>query len=313
MRINKDTESEITIKMPIWFRVMAWIYLLVDAPIVIWGLIMILVGAENEWYELTAVAFLLFMLGMWAVGMTTKLNLNKPEGFITVTSGHVPLFIWFLRKRIISKEEANSAFVAHRRTTGFYDVKLVTASGKEALIFKSRRAEVADYLAKRIASFSEQSEVTQDIINTQKPYTSAVKPSKRKPVIAGIILILAGLPILLFGIVFGFAVLLGLLTIHVGIISVLATSAVWLAIIISGIMAIIGGIFAISQRRWWLALVGAVCATIVPLSYAVYDLFKIDTYKAFPSDIYVGILAWMGVIAGILAIAFIAVSRRIFS
>ncbi len=111
MRINKDTESEITIKTPIWFRVIAWIVLVVDVPIVIWGLVMILVGAGNEWYELTAYSFLLFMLGIWMVSIGTKLTFNKPRGFLTLKIGHVPILFWIKRKRIISKEEAGSVCV----------------------------------------------------------------------------------------------------------------------------------------------------------------------------------------------------------
>jgi len=189
--ISRDSESEVVIKMPIWFRVIAWLGLLIFVAMFIVGLVGILIDASIVGYSMTVIAFLLILQGIGMVGMTTKLTFNKPQGFITVTSGHVPLFLWFKRTRIISKEEGNSTFFVFRDTSTLigqigtllltlmllvpiyrpatisYQVKMVTASGEEAKLFESRKAELADYLANRILSFSTQSEVSNDVVNTQ--------------------------------------------------------------------------------------------------------------------------------------------------
>ncbi|MFW6056692.1 MAG: hypothetical protein ACOC9B_05235, partial [Chloroflexota bacterium] len=39
--------------------------------------------------------------------------------------------------------------------------------------------------------------------------------------------------------------------------------------ILLGIVAIIGGIFAIRRQQWSLALAGAICATITPMSFVL--------------------------------------------
>ena len=195
-RINKDTESEITIRLPIWLRVISWIYLLVIGPILIWGLVMILVGAGNEWHGINAFAFVLFLLGICGVSMTAKLKLNKPVGFMTVESWHVPIFFWLKRTRIISKKEARSVFVTSLDKLGekwewniwgilllllslglvyptrnvarkYYSIRLLTKSGKELELLTSSKMELANYLAKRIVDFSTQPEVTEDIMSTQ--------------------------------------------------------------------------------------------------------------------------------------------------
>ncbi|MFC1964116.1 RDD family protein [Chloroflexota bacterium] len=115
--------------------------------------------------------------------MTTKLIFNKPDGFITVTDRS--------RKWIISKEEANSVFVSIDETQTLmggigslfaafltlvpveqrkkirYEVKIVTTSGEQVRLFRNRNAELAEDMVKRIVSFSTQSEVTEDTVNTQ--------------------------------------------------------------------------------------------------------------------------------------------------
>ena len=177
--INRDTEAEIVIGMPIWFRVIAWLGLLIFVAMFIVGLVGILADDGSLGYVMTVIGFLLIPQGIGMVGMATKLTFNKPNGFMTVTSGHVPFFLWLKRTRIISKEEANRAFVAfrdtptligqigtlllalmlllpvYRPTTRSYEVKIVRASGKEVKLIESRKAELADYLAKRIAGFGE--------------------------------------------------------------------------------------------------------------------------------------------------------------
>jgi hypothetical protein len=103
-----------------------------------------------------------------------------------------------------------------------------------------------------------------------------------KPTVGGILAIIAGAINVIFCIVvvvfgktigafFGFGV-------------VWEWNTFAIPLIISGTIAIVGGIFALKRKIWWLALVGAICAIIGPL----------------------GIL-------GILAIIFIVLGKREFS
>ena len=74
-----------------------------------------------------------------------------------------------------------------------------------------------------------------------------------KPTVAGILAIIAGVSLLIMGLV-----ILG-----VGIIPFWFMGwfgAVSAPFIILGIIAIVGGIYALKRRIWWLALVGSICA-----------------------------------------------------
>jgi len=89
-----------------------------------------------------------------------------------------------------------------------------------------------------------------------------------KPTTAGILSIIAGVLELLTGI--GLAVGLGLLGSLAGVIpgfpgGVLALIGIpW---IILGIVAIIGGVYALRRRIWGLALTGSICALFHPLTW----------------------------------------------
>ena len=104
---------------------------------------------------------------------------------------------------------------------------------------------------------------------TQIPATT---PKTWKPLVAGIVSITAG--------VFGLLGALGLsiaipviggsslvvteadiypLTVS-GLTAILATIAVWLAV--TGIVAIVGGVFALQRKLWGLALAGSIAATL---------------------------------------------------
>ena len=104
-----------------------------------------------------------------------------------------------------------------------------------------------------------------------------------KPTAAGILSIIGGAFILFRGLGLG----------HV--ISATGTGVGWpfgTASIVLGLIAIVGGIFAIRRRVWCLALTGAICAV-------------------FPTHPY-GSLIWTPVL-GILAIVFVALSKNEFA
>ena len=101
-----------------------------------------------------------------------------------------------------------------------------------------------------------------------------------KPTTAGILSIVAGAIGLIVGIVVAsVGEMVGALTGFLGL------GAVGAPLIVFGIVAIVGGIFALRRRIWGLALAGAICA-LVPPPIAVL---------------------------GILAIIFIALSKREFA
>ena len=89
-----------------------------------------------------------------------------------------------------------------------------------------------------------------------------------KPTVAGILTIIAGFLGLLTGI--GLAVGLGVVGMMIGMIpgfpgGLLALIGV--PGIVLGIVAIVGGIYALRRRLWGLALAGAICALIFTLPF----------------------------------------------
>ena len=111
-----------------------------------------------------------------------------------------------------------------------------------------------------------------------------VKRGRRKPVFAGIIILLSGILLILLGLVYSLMV---------------ASLLMMVCLTLLGIMAILGGYYAIRRRRWRTALVGAICATIVPLSLAVMDYTGLIVFGAFA-------------LAGIGAVILIILSRKDF-
>ncbi len=338
MKIVKEKESRVVIKNPVWFRLFAWIWVAVFGSAFVFGLLMVILESDsNVGYFFAAAGFIFLLGGMWMVSTGTIIIFDKRKGYLILKKGRVPVLFWLKRKRMISKEEAGSAFVFKLeefdgfvpvtgiktffwnlrmylffigeppsftwlgpRTQSDYQVKLLTTSGEEVEIYRSYNVEIADRLISRIRDFSTQTEVPEEIIATKKRSAFAVKPSKKKAIIAGVILILAGLIIAPFGILSG-----------------LASPIAMLIITPSGIMTIVAGIFAIIRRKWWLALAGAVWATIVPLVflalylYDIYDEYGIENNDIF-GEVMFGIVIGIGVIAGILAVVFISVSRRMY-
>jgi hypothetical protein len=80
-----------------------------------------------------------------------------------------------------------------------------------------------------------------------------------KPTVAGILAIIAGALQVIFGTVFAIGVGFG-----AGIIGMGWLSAIFAPLIIFGIVAIVGGIYALLRKIWGLALAGSICALIGP-------------------------------------------------
>lgn len=171
----QDSGSEVEKKMPLWFRVVAWVELLCGILLLSVGLAGLPVGEMQDpgdmWFMVGFGVFFV-LLGIWMVGMTTKVVFNKPYGHITITRGYVPIFLVSKRKKRISREEAKSVFVRSRErwvSTGptasggyatFYETKVITSSGKELKLYGGgTNRGVADYLAKRILDFAQDVDV----------------------------------------------------------------------------------------------------------------------------------------------------------
>ena len=80
-----------------------------------------------------------------------------------------------------------------------------------------------------------------------------------KPTAAGILAIIAGALQVIFGMIFAIGVGIG-----AGIIGMGWLSAIFAPLIIFGVIAVVGGIYALRRRVWGLALAGSICALLDP-------------------------------------------------
>ena len=107
-----------------------------------------------------------------------------------------------------------------------------------------------------------------------------------KPAVAGILCVVAGAPAIVIAII---ASLLGRAGILAGMPLVSAIiGIVVLPVIILGIVAIIGGIYALRRERWGLALAGAICALVPPagilgIPAIIFIILGKDEFKEYQS------------------------------
>ena len=99
--------------------------------------------------------------GIWMAGFTTTITFNRDTGTMTVTRGHIPLFLWSLRKICISRESARTVRVSSRQvmdTTEYrateYRVEVTTASGKTLPLLVDGSSRKANDLMRRIRRWS---------------------------------------------------------------------------------------------------------------------------------------------------------------
>lgn len=338
MKIVKDEESKVVIKSQLWMRILAWIWVVAFALIFVFGLLMLILdGSSIAGYVICAFGFFFLSCGIWIVSLGTTIYFNKTQGYMVLKYGRVPILFWLKKRRMISRKEAGSVsilkvegFNGFVPTTGFKtfmwnlrmyffflgppptftwlgpvtqtycQVKLLASSGEEIEIQKCYDMEMADRLAERIRDFSAQTEMPEEDVNTKKRSTYKLKPGKKKAIIAGVILILAGLIIAPFG-----------------LLAALGSPIITLIITPLGIMIIFAGVFAIIRKKWWFTVFGAVWATIIPLSFLIiYVLDVYDEYGIGHNNISVEVISvivvGLGVIAGILSVIFISISRRIY-
>ena len=88
-------------------------------------------------------------------GFSTTIRFNTES--MTVTRGHIPLFLWWLRKKTISRESALTACVTcHHIFTEMdeYWVEVTTEQSKNLVIFKWDDTGDAEYLLREIGRWS---------------------------------------------------------------------------------------------------------------------------------------------------------------
>ncbi len=156
-RKAQDTEAEIVSRvsdLAFWFGLL---FIVFGIPIILLGLD--LAGLSLGWdlidknlgggLSLIGVGLFVVLIGIWIVGVTTKVTFDQPPGYLTVNLRHIPVFLWFSRTKRISGEEARTVTVAA------YPVKITMKSGKELKLYVWQRDE-AEPLARRILDFGEE-------------------------------------------------------------------------------------------------------------------------------------------------------------
>ncbi len=164
---TKDNEAEMVVGN-------SWFYMLVGSLVLLIGgttfIVMPVVGVIGGNVIILVFIPILGLPVVWfgslLVFWKTKVSFDKPPGYITVTRGHISPLLWFLRTKIISKEEARTAhYLTGVRRSGYfsevsenkYQVKIVTKSGKEVTLHSGySEPNKVKYLAQRILDFGQQ-------------------------------------------------------------------------------------------------------------------------------------------------------------
>jgi hypothetical protein len=157
--VDRDTQEEIVVGTPWQYLAAGCLLLLMGIS----GLIVLTVIAFPIKY--TLVLFLLIpsifpvgwlLLGIYYLGWRTKVTFNQPPGYITVTRGHIPIFLPQLRRRCISREEAKSVYLRSvgRNLGGggwrtAHEVRIITEAGKELTLCDCWKRDKVEYLVQR--------------------------------------------------------------------------------------------------------------------------------------------------------------------
>ena len=136
-----------------------------------------------------------------------------------------------------------------------------------------------------------------------------------KPIVAGILEILAGLVTLASALI-----ILQMLLVMVGppwkwhvellefIIRLLGLLIPFIAVFI-GIVSMVGGVYAIKRRRWRLAFVGAICT--VPLFFST--LFGLGARLEYIYDVAIHYSIWLPLLLSAVIITLVVLSKREFT
>ena len=160
----RDTEAEIVTRAPSWFGGAGWFVLVLGTSCLAFACLM------HEWGHaliFIGVGLFSFLGAICIFCSTTKVAFDRPPGYISVTLGWIPVFLWFLRYKVVSREEARSVHVltgerevSHDPLFGYIygqprRVELELKSGKKIRILVWSPHE-ADRLTQRILEFGQQ-------------------------------------------------------------------------------------------------------------------------------------------------------------
>jgi hypothetical protein len=86
-----------------WYvLLMGWMWLLVALLLLSFAVIKIVSGEPDAVFIVFVVPFVAGA-GIWMAGFTTTITFNRDTGTMTVTRGHIPLFLWSLRACVKSR------------------------------------------------------------------------------------------------------------------------------------------------------------------------------------------------------------------
>ena len=134
--------------MPGWVMILA-------APLILSFSMFKIVSGDAGAAVLIVVVPPLLAAGIWMAGFSTTIKFNTDS--MTVTRGHIPLFLWWLRKSTISRESARTSSVtSHLIFTGETEtwLEVTPEQGKQLVIFKWDDTGDAEYLLREIQRWS---------------------------------------------------------------------------------------------------------------------------------------------------------------
>ena len=156
MRDSQDTDQKIVFRKR-WVLLTGWIMLLAAALLISFSLYKI---ASGEWgiggALIISVLLIFGALGIGMAGATTTVTFNTYSDSITVTRGFIPIFLWWLRTKSISRLSVSEVRVSFRDSeyVSEYRVEIVTTSGKALMLFRDENSSAAKDLANRIRRWS---------------------------------------------------------------------------------------------------------------------------------------------------------------
>ena len=132
--------------------------MLLGAPLLLAFLLYKIATGEGEIGAavLILVVPILAFVGIWLAGLTTTVTFNNHTDSMTVTRGHVPLFLWWQRTKNISRETARTVRVTSKEWAEAteYRVVVITKSGKTLFLFRDGTPNDANRLENRIRQWA---------------------------------------------------------------------------------------------------------------------------------------------------------------
>jgi hypothetical protein len=146
---GQDRHPKIVITNPL-ANVIGWVIILAMFLLFLFAVVEITSGDTGA-AVLIAVVPVGILAGIWLAGYKSTIRFDAES--MTVTRGHVPLFVWWSRYQTVSKESARTAVVtSHRIFTDMteYWVDVETPSGESLPVFKWESSDEAEYLLDRM-------------------------------------------------------------------------------------------------------------------------------------------------------------------